>query len=45
MSTARRREVVFNATGLAISVASIVFVVACAFMIPIPWMLAGMSRW
>ena len=40
-----RREVVFNASGLEVLWRTIVFVIACAFIIPIPWMLRWYNRW
>jgi hypothetical protein len=40
-----RREVVFNGTGLEVLWRTIVFVICCAFIIPIPWMLRWYNRW
>ena len=40
-----RREVVFNGTGLEFLWRAIVTVVACAFIIPIPWMYRWLTRW
>jgi hypothetical protein len=39
------REVVFNATGLGMLWRTILFAVACAFVIPIPWILRWYARW
>jgi hypothetical protein len=39
------REVVFNATGLEMLWRTLVFSLACAFIIPIPWMLRWYTRW
>jgi hypothetical protein len=39
------REVLFNATGLAMLWRTILFAVACAFVIPIPWVLRWYARW
>jgi hypothetical protein len=39
------REVVFNASGLEMLWRTIVFAFACAFIIPIPWMLRWYTRW
>jgi hypothetical protein len=39
------REVVFNGTGLQVLWRTIVFVIACAFIIPIPWMLRWLAAW
>jgi GYF domain 2 len=39
------REVVFNATGLGMLWRTILFAVACAFVIPIPWVLRWYARW
>jgi hypothetical protein len=40
-----RREVVFNGSGLHVLWRTIVFVIGCAFIIPIPWMLRWYSQW
>ncbi len=40
-----RREVVFNATGLAFLWRSLVTFIACAFIIPIPWVMRWFIRW
>jgi hypothetical protein len=40
-----RREVVFNATGLEFLWRSLVTVIACAFVIPIPWAMRWFLRW
>ena len=40
-----RREIIFNASGLEVLWRTIVFVIACIFIIPIPWMLAWFGRW
>jgi hypothetical protein len=40
-----RREVVFVGTGLEILWRAIVTVIACSFIIPIPWMYRWMFRW
>jgi GYF domain 2 len=40
-----RREVIFNATGLEFLWRSIVTVIACAFIIPAPWMYRWFTRW
>src|SRR6266436_262695 len=40
-----RREVVFNGSGLEILWRTIVFSIACGFIIPIPWMLRWYNRW
>src|SRR6476660_4486587 len=40
-----RREVVFTGTGLEFLWRSIVAVLACLFIIPIPWMYRWMIRW
>src|SRR6478736_2849429 len=40
-----RREVVFTGTGLEFLWRSIVAVLACLFIIPIPWMYRWMMRW
>ena len=40
-----RREIVFNATGLEVLWRTLVFVVGCAFLIPIPWVLRWYTRW
>ena len=40
-----RREVVFNATGLEFLWRSLVMVVTCVFIIPIPWMYRWFTRW
>jgi hypothetical protein len=39
------REIVFNATGLEMLWRTLVFAFACAFIIPIPWMLRWYVRW
>ena len=40
-----RREVIFNASGLEVLWRTIVFGIACAFLIPIPWMLPWYGKW
>ena len=40
-----RREIVFNATGLELLWRSIVTALACAFIIPIPWMYRWLAGW
>jgi GYF domain 2 len=40
-----RREIVFNASGLEVLWRTIVLVIACAFIIPIPWMLRWYNQW
>jgi hypothetical protein len=40
-----RREVLFNASGLEVLWRSIVFVLLCALIIPIPWMLRWYGQW
>jgi hypothetical protein len=40
-----RREVVFNATGLEFLWRSLVNLVACLFIIPIPWVMRWFIRW
>jgi hypothetical protein len=40
-----RREVVFNATGLAFLWRSLVTLIACAFVIPIPWVMRWFIGW
>jgi hypothetical protein len=40
-----RRDVVFNATGLEFLWRSIVTVLVCVFIIPIPWMYRWFTRW
>ncbi len=39
-----RREIVFNASGLEVLWRTIVFAIACVFIIPIPWVYALDSR-
>jgi hypothetical protein len=39
-----RREVVFNGTGLEVLWRTIVFAIACVFIIPIPWMMRWYNR-
>jgi hypothetical protein len=39
------REIVFNATGLEILWRTLVLVFACAFIIPIPWMMRWYTQW
>jgi hypothetical protein len=39
------REVIFTGTGLEVLWRTIVFVIACIFIIPIPWVLAWFGRW
>ena len=43
--TGSRREVVFNGSGLEVLWRTIVTVLACALIIPIPWMLRWIARW
>jgi GYF domain 2 len=40
-----RREILFTATGLSLLWRTVVFGLACGFIIPIPWMLRWYSRW
>jgi GYF domain 2 len=40
-----RREIVFNASGLDVLWRTFVLVIACVFLIPIPWMLRWYTRW
>jgi hypothetical protein len=39
------REILFNATGLEVLWRSLVLVVACIFIIPIPWMMRWYLQW
>ena len=40
-----RREVVFNASGLQVLWRTLVFVLLCVLIIPIPWILRWFTRW
>ena len=40
-----RREVIFKATGLEVLWRTLVFAIACAFIIPIPWMMRWYNGW
>jgi hypothetical protein len=40
-----RREIIFNATGLEFLWRSLVMVIACVFIIPIPWMYRWFAGW
>jgi len=40
-----RRQVVYHGTGLQNLWRALVFVICCAFIIPIPWMYRWMMRW
>jgi hypothetical protein len=40
-----RREIVFNGTGLEMLWRSLVFGIACVFLIPIPWVLKWYTNW
>jgi hypothetical protein len=40
-----RREIVFNASGLDVLWRTIVLVIACVLLIPIPWMLRWYATW
>jgi hypothetical protein len=40
-----QREIIFNATGLEMLWRTIVFAIACAFLIPIPWALRWYTAW
>lgn len=40
-----RREIMFNATGLEMLWRTLVFGLACFFIIPIPWMLSWYAKW
>ncbi len=40
-----RRAVVFEASGWEVLWRTVVFVIACAFVIPIPWVLGWYTRW
>ena len=40
-----QREIIFNGSGLEVLWRSIVFSIACAFLIPIPWMLRWYTKW
>ena len=39
------REILFKATGLEMLWRTVVFVIACAFIIPIPWMIRWYAQW
>jgi hypothetical protein len=43
--TGTHREILFNATGLEMLWRTLVFALACAFIIPIPWMLRWYTQW
>jgi hypothetical protein len=43
--TGTHREIVFLATGLEMLWRTLVFAIACGFLIPIPWMLRWYTRW
>ena len=40
-----QREVIFTASGLEVLWRTIVFVIACIFIIPIPWVLRWYAQW
>jgi hypothetical protein len=40
-----RREVLFNGTGLEVLWRTILVVIGCAFIIPIPWVMGWYARW
>ena len=40
-----QREVIFNGSGLEVLWRTLVFSIACAFIIPIPWMMRWYTRW
>ena len=40
-----RREIIFNATGLEFLWRSVVMLIACVFIIPIPWMYRWFAGW
>lgn len=40
-----RREIVFNASGLDVLWRTVVFVIACGFIIPIPWVMRWLTKW
>jgi hypothetical protein len=40
-----RREVVFNGSGLEVLWRTLVFAIACGFIIPIPWVLRWYFKW
>jgi hypothetical protein len=40
-----RREIVFKASGLDILWRTIVFAIACVFIIPIPWVMRWFAQW
>jgi hypothetical protein len=40
-----RREIVFTASGLEMLWRSLVFVLGCVFIIPIPWVLRWYTQW
>jgi hypothetical protein len=40
-----RREIIFNATGLEFLWRSLVMLIACIFIIPIPWMYRWFASW
>jgi hypothetical protein len=40
-----RREILFKASGLEVLWRTIVFVIGCAFLIPIPWVLRWYVQW
>ena len=39
------REIIFNATGLQMLWRTFAFVIACIFIIPIPWVLSWYAQW
>lgn len=43
--TGTRREILFTATGLSLLWRTLVFGLACGFIIPIPWMLRWYGKW
>jgi hypothetical protein len=40
-----RREITFDATGWGVLWRTVLFVLACGFLIPIPWVLRWYTRW
>jgi hypothetical protein len=40
-----QREVIFLASGLEVLWRTVVFVIACIFIIPIPWVLRWYAQW
>ena len=40
-----RREIIFNASGLEVLWRTVVLIIACAFLIPIPWVMRWYATW